>query len=113
MENVSSISNSGFLSASLRFLGLIDASAEMILDLFEPHTPFLTQFLKSVEDLLIVKGTGLSGAPAEKGQTISGVSLSGAIRGINHGLLVCWVENISFDELSIELGGLRGSFYVL
>ena len=85
----------------------------MILDLFEPHTTFLTQFLESVEDLLVVKGTRLSGAPAEKRQTISGVSLPGALWGIDHGLLVCWVENISFDELSIELGGLRGSFYVL
>ena len=95
--------------ASLRFLGLVYASPVIVGYLLEPHAPLLPQFLEAVEDLLVIKRAGLPGAPSEEGQTVRCVPLSGALRGRDQ-LVISGIEEISLDELSIELRGLRGSF---
>lgn len=81
----------------------------MIGNLLESHTSFFSEFLETIKDLLVVKRTGLTRASTEEGQAIGCISLPGAL-WCRYQSLVCWVENISFDELSSELGGLRGSF---
>jgi hypothetical protein len=79
--------------------------------LFESHTTFFSEFLKTIKDLLVVERTGLTRASTEEGEAVGCISLPRAL-WCRDQLLVCscWVENISFDEFSSELGGLRGSF---
>jgi hypothetical protein len=77
--------------------------------LFESHTTFFSEFLETIKDLLVVEGTGLTRASTEEGEAVGCISLPRAL-WCRDQLLVCRVENISFDEFSSELGGLRGSF---
>jgi hypothetical protein len=78
-------------------------------NLFESHTTFFSEFLETIKDLLVVEGTGLTRASTEEGEAVGCISLPRAL-WCRDQLLICGVENISFDEFSSELGGLRGSF---
>ena len=82
----------------------------MIGNLFESHTTFFSEFLETIKDLLVVEGTGLTRASTEEGEAVGCISLPRALWCRDQCLVCCWVENISFDEFSSELGGLRGSF---